>query len=148
MKHKLLLDLHLPEIEGRSVWVGSNGYPSITIKKVHTSIHRLVATKMFGEIPKGMEVNHKNGNKWDARTTNLELMTGRENLHHAMRNGLHAKPEKAVIAYNDKGEGGWFISLRRAEEVLGVDRSSISKAVRGLLRTAGGYYWTLAEETL
>lgn len=37
--------------------------------------HRVVALEKYGEIPAGMVVHHKNGNKLDNRKRNLKLMT-------------------------------------------------------------------------
>jgi hypothetical protein len=47
--------------------------------------HRLVWIRLFGDIPSGLEVNHKNGEKWDNRPANLELVTSSENKLHAFR---------------------------------------------------------------
>lgn len=45
-------------------------------------LHRLVAEAFIGEIPAGMEVNHKNGIKSDNRVENLEIITRTQNAKH------------------------------------------------------------------
>jgi NTP pyrophosphatase (non-canonical NTP hydrolase) len=50
--------------------------------------HRVIWAYFNGEIPEGMEINHKNGFKDDNRIENLELVTRRENLEHSKRTGL------------------------------------------------------------
>lgn len=43
-------------------------------------VHRLVADAFLGGIPKGYEVDHKNGIKTDNRLGNLRVITHRENV--------------------------------------------------------------------
>lgn len=69
-----------------------NGYLTVNLykdKKVKTiSIHRIVA-EVFCQNPNGKPiVNHKNLNKQDNRSINLEWCTHRENLQHACDNGI------------------------------------------------------------
>lgn len=52
------------------------------------SVHRLVWISFNGPILEGLEPNHKNGVKSDNRLDNLELMTHKENMTHASKNGL------------------------------------------------------------
>lgn len=49
--------------------------------------HRIVWIYFYGEIPKGVEINHKNGIKDDNRPSNLELVTRSENMKHANTHG-------------------------------------------------------------
>lgn len=52
------------------------------------TVHRLVAKSFISEIPEGMVVNHKDGNKLNNSVDNLEIITHSENVIHAYRNGL------------------------------------------------------------
>lgn len=45
-------------------------------------IHRFVWETLKGDIPKGMVINHKNGNKKDNRLENLEVVTPKQNAQH------------------------------------------------------------------
>ena len=49
-------------------------------KKMFYRLHRLVWTTFVGEIPKGLEIHHKNHNKSDNRLKNLALVTHKENM--------------------------------------------------------------------
>ena len=51
-------------------------------------IHRLVWETFVGIIPKGLQINHIDGNKSNNSLSNLELVTPAENIHHAYRMGL------------------------------------------------------------
>ena len=60
-------------------------------------IHHLVAEAFLPPRPKGLQINHKGGNKKNNRASNLEYVTPGENVRHAMRLGLcpHMKRRKS-----------------------------------------------------
>lgn len=55
-------------------------------KRWRIFLHRLVTETYFG--PSKLHVNHKNGNKFDNRLSNLEFVTRNKNAEHAHRTGL------------------------------------------------------------
>lgn len=57
-------------------------------ERVNVMAHRFVWEAVYGPIPNGMQINHKNGIKHDNRISNLELVTASENMKHAYANGL------------------------------------------------------------
>ena len=87
----------------------SGGYLLVSLCKNHArkgeSIHTLVALAFLGPRLAGMAINHKNGNKADNRDTNLEYVTYKENIHHAMRLGL----------MNNKGENNGSAKLSKSD---------------------------------
>lgn len=48
------------------------------------AVHRAMWEAFVGPIPDGMEINHKNLDRADNRLENLELLTHRENIQHAI----------------------------------------------------------------
>lgn len=59
-------------------------------KRKNIFVHRAVVESFIGQIPDGMEVNHKDGNKLNNHLDNLEIVTFAENFAHAQKNGLIA----------------------------------------------------------
>lgn len=51
-------------------------------------MHRLVIEAFQGSIPKGLAVNHKDGNKKNNVLVNLEVVTYSQNIRHAIETGL------------------------------------------------------------
>ena len=62
-------------------------------RRYYASAHRLVWQHFFGDIPDGMQINHKNGIKDDNMPGNLEIVTPSENNKHAIRTGLVSMPK-------------------------------------------------------
>jgi hypothetical protein len=61
-------------------------------------VHRRVAEKLFGRIPKGYEVHHVDGNKLNNRPGNLQVLPREEHraLHRLDRDGLRSKQDKVT----------------------------------------------------
>lgn len=73
--------------------VNHKGYPQVGLCRTGAArkrfyVHVLVAEAFLGARPAGMQVNHKNGVKTDARPENLEWVTPSANLKHAFATGL------------------------------------------------------------
>lgn len=82
----------------------NNGEGYITVrlykdgKKTSKAVHLLVYMTFVGDIPEGMTINHKDGNKKNPRLDNLELVTYSENIKHAI-NVLHVNTKKPKYTY-------------------------------------------------
>ncbi len=69
----------------------TGGYLRVNIKKDGEEyckdkyIQSLIALAFLGEMPDGYEVNHIDGNKHNNNIDNLEYVTHKENLHHAIK---------------------------------------------------------------
>lgn len=58
-----------------------NGYHQTSVKGKHVLTHRLVWEAFFGEIPKGMEIDHINAIRNDNRLSNLRITTHKANCN-------------------------------------------------------------------
>ena len=80
----------------------NNGYLRVTLSKDGVTkrylVHRLVWETFNGEIPEGMQINHKSECKTDNRLENLELVTCKENLNY----GNHNKKVSDALINNPK----------------------------------------------
>jgi len=67
-----------------------NGYVNFNLDKKYSNVyvHRLIWIYFNGEIPEGLEINHKKGIRNDNRLSELELVTHKENCLHAFKIGL------------------------------------------------------------
>ena len=85
----------------------SKGYLSVCLydgsspkRPVSLLVHRLVWIGFNGEIPKGLEINHKDGNKENNRLDNLEAVTPKQNHEHArdiLGHGIGIKNGRAKL---------------------------------------------------
>jgi len=79
---------------GRELKQSKNGigYYLLNLSKGGTKkqyyIHRLVAAAFIGPCPDGKQVNHKDGDKSNNCSSNLEYVTPSENILHAIRIGI------------------------------------------------------------
>lgn len=123
---------------------GKRRYMAFTCGYRRISTHRAVALTWISNPRNAEQVNHIDGNKSNNSIGNLEWCTGLENIQHAFRTGLHARPEQPVIGVNPTtGDGVWAKSLTAAEH-FGFSRRCISLCLGGMQRTNKGYEWSRA----
>lgn len=115
-----------------------DGYMRITIYKRNTKksylVHRLVAQEFLDNPDGKSEVNHINAIKTDNSVSNLEWVTHKENMEHANETGLCDINKKSVKCVTT---GETFESVRDAQRITGIDRSSISKCCKNKRKSAG-----------
>lgn len=113
------------------------------IRKKHY-IHRLVAEVFIGEIPKGMVVNHIDGDKSNNHVSNLEIVTSYDNNKHARDNNLNplkgsnhpnsVLKEKDVIQIREHIEKG--LTDAEIAKIYNVNKSTIYS-----IRNGGSWGW-------
>lgn len=112
------------------VWLCKDGKPKAV------TVHRIVACAFLGE--KDLDVNHKDGNKENNNIENLEWVTRSTNITHSYRVLNHKKNNKKVMCVET---GEIFNSIKEASEKKNINYVSISHALAGRNKTAGGYTW-------
>ena len=121
----------------------SNGYMKVCLTKnrvqKNKTIHRLVAETFIPNTNNLPCINHKDENKTNNNTNNLEWCTQEYNTKYSRQ--LHPtkiKQDKSVICVETKII---YASINQAEKQTGINSRSISKVCKGTRHTAGGYHW-------
>jgi len=117
-----------------------NGYRTVTPGgRISKLVHRLVAMAWIGPIPNDKEVNHIDGDKANNRVENLEYVTRRGNVHHAIRTGLmlrdgqdnpatSVRNQQVIDGYNLVAKG---VPVAKACCLVGISQSCLRSAVTG-----------------
>lgn len=75
----------------RTPWLTPNGHLAIRLckagKKTALLVHRVVATAFIGDPPKGHQVNHKDSDRANNQSLNLEWVSCSDNHRHAIQKG-------------------------------------------------------------
>lgn len=102
----------------------TRGYAQVTlitngIQSQHL-VHRLVAETFLDKLVGKTEVNHIDGDKKNNHVSNLEWVTGSENMKHAVANGLWKAPTKEQYSLIRKraGESVARFTVDEASDIL------------------------------
>lgn len=139
-------------------WPDKDGYLMATLSKHLYRVHRLIAQTFISNPNNLPVVNHKNFQKDDNHIDNLEWVSYSDNSKHSFTGHhrdstliewtrqvqhLGAEASKTKVGQYDLNDNLLCIynSQREASEQTGICRSSITRCVRGIRKTAGGYKW-------
>ncbi len=151
----------------------TKGYHSVSLKDIHIKnqyqnkkVSRLVASAFISNLENKPCVNHKNGNKWDDRVSNLEWVTHSENTLHAYKTGLIKVKKgkdhhnygrsgklngmsKAIIQIDPETDEvvNEYDSILIAAKTLNINDSSIGRALKlGGENKCAGFKWKYKDE--
>lgn len=140
--------------------INKYGYCCVSLSKDSKmksfTIHRLVAL-MFVVNPnteKFNQVNHKDGNKLNNHSDNLEWCDGFHNQQEAVRLGLKGGKSynaridsRPIVQYNKHGVFiERYVNLAQAERVCGIKKSAISNNLNGRSKSSGGFVFYYEEK--
>jgi len=141
--------------------INHNGYQVVNLmvnnKRVGVAVHTLVARAFCDGYKENLTVNHKDGNKLNNNSENLEWITSKENTRHAIdvlgkrRDRGNSSNSKEIYAIDkNNGEKYHFDSLMGGAEFINPNadyeelrhiQNCIWKVVKGLRKSYKGYYW-------
>jgi len=135
------------------------GYLSVALSKEgrvdYFLVHRLVGEAFLERCPSKSEINHIDEDKYNNHVGNLEWATPKENMNHGTRvkrcldkfkeTGFVKKVVQMDLEGNFIAE---YESQIEASRQTGVRQGSISSAILGKYKTAGGHKWKLKEESV
>lgn len=107
-------------------------------------IHRLVAQAFIPNPNKLPEVNHKDEIKANNNLDNLEWVSHRDNSNYGKRNERISKSMSKPIVQIDLSTGliiKTYPSTTIATRVTGINYDTISRAARGIIKSAGRFGW-------
>ena len=124
------------------------GYLFVSLYKNRTEkkhyLHRLVAQAFIQNPNKLPEVNHKDEIRTNNNLDNLEWISHRDNSNYGKHNERISKSmSKPILQFDMKTRFiiATYPSASIASKETGILISSLSKAARGIIKTAGGYGW-------
>lgn len=128
-----------------------SGYMQVSLSnnghRVCKYVHDLVADTFYEGNHEGLQVNHKDGNKKNNHISNLEWCTCRENIRHAIENGL--RPEyvgRAKMKVRIIETGDVYDSFMDCAKAINGNRSHVCNCALGRRKTHMGLHFELVKE--
>ena len=130
----------------------NKGYMTVSLGKRLPGqlVHILVAEAFVPGYEPGLDVDHKNGKKWDNRAENLQWCTRGENVKRAYEMGLahgHRSPDAGSppIKIQIVETGEMFNSISECARYIGGSAGAISQCINGTRNKHHGYHFKIIE---
>lgn len=137
--------------------LNSSGYKTISLDNKRFYIHRLVAQAFLPNPENKPVIDHIDTNKENNSIENLRWVTYSENNNNLI---TYEKYKRGRLGFKDRAEtkikkslsafkrpvkcietGGMYESCKSAFIKTGISSIGISRACRGVRKTAGGFHW-------
>lgn len=121
------------------------GYPRVKLSKNNKtkpfSVHRLVADVFYDGDHKNLQVNHIDGVKTNNHISNLEWLTGSENIKHAYDTGLKKPPcpNPRKVRITETGEV--FDTISECARHINGSKRHVGECMEGIRKTHKGYHF-------
>ncbi len=115
----------------------SRGYPCVVLCAgecpVSIRVHVIVALTWVGERPRGFDISHKDGNKLNNHSCNLEYLT----------RGEHIRRDRGRSVI--RSDGVQFRTIAEAAMETCCSSGAICNVCKGTCKTGGGFEWKYAK---
>lgn len=131
----------------------NKGYMTVSLGKRLPGqlVHMLVAEAFIPGYEPGLDVDHKNGKKWDNRVENLQYLTRSDNVKRAFEMGL-AKPHRSDNAGAPPKKvriietGEIFPSISECARSISGSAGAICQCINGKQNKYRGLHFTQADD--
>lgn len=117
-----------------------NGYMRVHLNGKNYSVHKLVYETYIGEIPKGMVIDHIDGNRANNNLSNLQLTTQSKNVKKTYDGGKRAGAVGVTSFTADGKEVKHYDTIKEAATEMGVTHAAVKSASNYGTRSHG-FYW-------
>jgi hypothetical protein len=101
----------------------TNRYLRTTVQGTRVYVHRIVWRNKYGELPKCLQIHHKNGDRTDNRLSNLVAVTPQDHKRLHISNYRQTRQgwvKKCPICKNEYPVSDYSRKLNRGNFVFGV----------------------------
>lgn len=156
---------------GRKCGIKTNPYLGLTINNKTKLIHRIIWECVNGEIPKGYDIHHIDGNTMNNSIYNLQIinafthnsmhkignkyrvgkkvvspMLGKHHTEESKKIMSDLKPKKKVLQFTLNGDFVKEWNSVNEPKIEGFSKSSISACCRGIIKKHKGFIWKFASK--
>lgn len=111
------------------------------------TVHRLVASAFIPNPDNLPQINHRDEDKTNNAVSNLEWCSALYNMRYGTHSERVAKAlERPIYVIADSNHRYYFDSIKKASELIGLKRSTVSECVRGKLKHHHGFSFEQASE--